>query len=217
MNNDYNNSNNNNNNNNPQIDDTPIEKLLSDLFPNYSFEKIINKLIKYNFDIDSVILSILDETNENDENNNGNSVPSKLKFLLNSDYNNIDNNNDIIKDNKKLGVGGVKNKVLDKNKLDKYIKENEKKKRIDLHGYTLSESIYIINKKLQLLEEQKINDELPNISLTIITGKGLHSYKHKAILRPNLAKYLRDLRKQNKYKLKVDDISDEGAIYVTLY
>ena len=53
--------------------------------------------------------------------------------------------------------------------------------------------------------------------MTIITGKGLHSQEHKAVLHPKLSVYLKGLRRQNKYKLKVDEKSDEGAIFVTIF
>ena len=53
--------------------------------------------------------------------------------------------------------------------------------------------------------------------MTIITRKGLHSQEHKAVLHPKLSVYLKGLRRQNKYKLKVDEKSDEGAIFVTIF
>ena len=97
------------------------------------------------------------------------------------------------------------------------MKENKNSKAIDLHGFTLAESIYIVEQKLKLLEEKKNYDNLPNISMTIITGKGQHSQERKAVLHPKLTIYLKGLRRQNKYKLKVDEKSDEGAIYVTIF
>ena len=97
-------------------------------------------------------------------------------------------------------------------KAKEFLKMNENKKEIDLHGYTLVQSMYIIDKKLISLTEKKHNENLKEITLTIITGVGHHSPDHKPVLHPQLTKWLKDIR-----KISVDEKSQKGAIFVTIY
>ncbi len=204
----YNNSNINNNN---TEEDVQIEKLLFDLFPNYDFDKIIQKLVDYNFDVDTVILNILDEIEKEEPNKNNNI----------NNYN-IDNNFDFVTVIKKKGLkknlnnDKIENKInninFNKNKVEQFIQQNKNNKKIDLHGFTLSESVYILKKIINIYKDKIIYDNLSKIDLAIITGRGLHSPGHKAVLHPNLAKWLKSLD-----KLKVDEKSDPGIIYVTIY
>lgn len=81
-----------------------------------------------------------------------------------------------------------------------------------MHGFTLAESLYILRRKLKEIKNKKIYDNLPNITLSIITGKGLHSPEGKAVLFPNLTKFLKSLD-----KISVDEKSEPGVIKVTMY
>jgi len=54
--------------------------------------------------------------------------------------------------------------------------------------------MYIIDKKLESLTNKKCNENLKEITLTIITGVGHHSPEHKPVLYPQLKKYLKDIR-----------------------
>lgn len=84
---DFNNDNN-NIDNNAQNEDITGEKLLLEIFPNYDFNKMIQKLIDFDFDIDSVILNIVEENEK---------VESKKPKLKSDDLDNRDNFITIIK------------------------------------------------------------------------------------------------------------------------
>ena len=205
--NDYNNSNDNNNLN--KKEDVQIEKMLFDLFPNYDSDEIIQKLVDFNFDVDAVVLSILEEIEKQESNKKENNN------ILEEDFMTVRKNKkkDFIKalDNAQK-ERKINNFNFIKNKVEQFVDKNINNKTIDLHGFTLSESIYILKKIITNYKEKIIYDNLPNINLTIITGRGLHSPGHIAVLHPNLAKWLKSLD-----KIKVDEKSDPGVIYVTIY
>ena len=90
--------------------------------------------------------------------------------------------------------------------------DNNSTNEIDLHGLTLPESKYIIDKKIQALKEKKIEYNLKSLSIVIVTGTGSHSAGHKSILYPNLMEWLK-----NRDKLGVKGGLDKGLIFVTIY
>lgn len=94
----------------------------------------------------------------------------------------------------------------------KFLKINGNKKEINLHKRRLVESMYIIDKKLISLTEEKYNQNLKEITLKIITGVGHHSKNHKAVLHPQLTKWLKNIK-----KISVDEKREDGVIYVTIY
>ena len=94
----------------------------------------------------------------------------------------------------------------------KFLKNNENKTQIDLHGFTLVQSMYIIDQKIMSLYEKKYNENLSEILLTIITGVGHHSPDHKPVLHPQLTKYLKKMK-----KISVDEKSQKGTIFVKIY
>ena len=136
--------------------------------------------------------------NENISKKEGNKLEivksSKLRDLLNSiDNENKFSENDInnINEDKKTKVKNKKTiNVFNFNikKAKEFLKMNENKKQIDLHGFTLVQSMYIVEKKLISLKDKKNEDNLKEITLNIITGVGNNSPGHKPILYPNLTK-----------------------------
>lgn len=90
--------------------------------------------------------------------------------------------------------------------------DNNSTNEIDLHGLTLPESKYIIDKKIQTLKEKKIEYNLKSHTIVIVTGTGSHSAGHKSILYPNLMEWLK-----NREKLGVKGDLDKGQIFVTIY
>ena len=90
--------------------------------------------------------------------------------------------------------------------------ENIGGNEIDLHGLTVPESKFIIDKKLQTLKLKKIDNDLKKISMVIITGTGSHSAGHKSVLYPNLMEWLK-----NRDKLSVSGDLTKGLIFVTIY
>ena len=89
---------------------------------------------------------------------------------------------------------------------------NNNSKQIDLHGLTVPDSKYIVETKIEQLRKKKMEDNLKCISLTIITGRGSHSYDGKSALFHGLIYWLND-----KDKIKADGRENEGVIIVTIY
>ena len=83
-------------------------------------------------------------------------------------------------------------KIYKNQKIKQFAQNNENRNinEIDLHGLNLEESKYIISKKIQSLKIKKEEQELKNISLSIIKGTGTHSIGHKYVLYPNLLDWL---------------------------
>ena len=91
----------------------------------------------------------------------------------------------------------AKNRGL--NKFFENNKYNSNNKEIDIHGLQVKESKTIINSKIKILRQKKIEDNLKSIDLTIITGKGSHSEGGKPVLYPELLSWLK-----NKNNIKVN-------------
>ena len=89
---------------------------------------------------------------------------------------------------------------------------NNNSKQIDLHGLTVPDSKYIVETKIEQLRKKKMEDNLKEISLTIITGRGSHSYDGKSALFHGLIYWLND-----KDKIKANGRENEGVIIVTIY
>ncbi len=89
---------------------------------------------------------------------------------------------------------------------------NNNSKQIDLHGLTVPDSKYIVETKIEQLRKKKMEDNLKCISLTIITGRGSHSYDGKSALFHGLIYWLND-----KDKIKADGRENEGVIIVHIY
>jgi DNA-nicking Smr family endonuclease len=106
------------------------------------------------------------------------------------------------------------NKILkyniDENKVSEFLRKNGDNKRIDLHGFRLSEAMLIVKKKIEMMKKIiKENDLQNGLGLSIITGQGIHSPGHIPILRPNILHWL----KRQKYQV---DESDPGKLYVII-
>ena len=95
------------------------------------------------------------------------------------------------------------------------LKKNENSKKIDLHGYTLVQSMCIVKKKLESLLEKMIEDNLKEITLEIVTGIGNISPGHKAILKTKIAQWLKLINRDNNFS--VNSPIDKGWIMVTIY
>lgn len=103
------------------------------------------------------------------------------------------------------------NKVLGEKKLDLFLKNNRqlaienmyriKEHCIDLHGLSVEESKIVLRKKMKDLKDVKERECLTNITLCIITGKGLHSKNGIPVLLPELSSWLKN---QLKIRTKVE-------------
>ena len=127
------------------------------------------------------------------------------------------NENRINKDNedKKTKTKTKKSIVVanfDIKKAKEFLRMNENKKKIDLHGFTLVQSMYIIEKMLISLRKKKNEENLKEITLNIITGVGNHSLGHKPVLHPNLTIWLKSM-----HKYTVDEKSVQGNIFIKIY
>ena len=98
------------------------------------------------------------------------------------------------------------------NKFFENYKYNSNNKEIDIHGLHVKESKTIINSKIKILRQKKIEDNLKSIDLTIITGTGSHSEGGKPVLYPELLSWLK-----NKNNIKVNGRLNEGVIFITIY
>ena len=106
-------------------------------------------------------------------------------------------------------------KIAQNRGLNKFMENNRynsNNKEIDLHGLRVDESKAIINSKIEILRQKKIEDNLKSIDLTIITGTGSHSEGGKPVLYPELLSWLKA-----KNKIKVNGRLEEGAIYITIF
>jgi hypothetical protein len=128
------------NDNNCQEDDIDSDLLqfLIELAPFNTKEEIIEKIYEYNYDIDKVISNLLIEVKEEDSPKED----SKLKFLINS---NKFNSNDEGNKNTKRKIKTKANKILkyniDERKISEFLRKNGDNKKIDLHGFRLSEAM----------------------------------------------------------------------------
>ena len=105
-------------------------------------------------------------------------------------------------------------KIYKNHKIQQFAQNNENRNNneIDLHHLNVKESKYIINRKIKLLKEKKIENNLKTISLAIITGKGDHSNNYQPVLFPSLLDWLK-----NRDKLSVWGDISKGTIFVTIY
>ena len=141
---------------------------------------------------------------------------TKLTELLESAKNEIINNEDNIttkpeKQKTKMNLCSC----LDLKRITGFLKKNGNSKKIDLHGYTLVQSMCIVEKKLESLREKMIEDNLKEITLEIVTGIGNNSPGHKAILKPKITQWLKLINRDNNFS--VNSPVDEGWIMVTIY
>ena len=178
-----------------------ILNFLIELAPFNTKEEIHQKLIEFNFDVDKVISNLLGELEPNDskENDNKNKI---------NDYLNDDNFKKIKRKTKKNLNNKPKYINYDDGKVFEFLEKNKNKNRIDLHGFKLSESMFIVKEKLEQMEKIVKEKGGPQL-LIIVTGRGNHSPGGKPILRPNILRWI----KRNKYDVNE---KDPGALYVLI-
>lgn len=133
-----------------------------------------------------------------------------LKFDKNDDNSSIEDKKTEIKKKKLSNLSN-----FDLKATNEFLKQNENSNKIDLHGKTLIQSMYIIENKIKSLKEKKIYDNLREIKLEIITGKGDHSQGKKAVLKPNLTIWLKRIKRRKQ--LTVESKSGEGYIIITIH
>ena len=177
---------------NEKIDEDVI-KFLIELAPFNTKEEIEQKLKEFNFDLDKVISSLLVELDSNvpNENDNNNKINNNL------------NDNSLIKvkrQKKKNKNDKPKYRKYDDDKVFEFLEKNKNKNRIDLHGFKLSESMFIVKEKLEQMEKIVKEKGGPQL-LIIVTGRGNHSPGGKPILRPNILRWI----KRNKYDVNEKD------------
>ena len=182
-------------------DDDDVLNFLIELAPFNTKEEIHQKLIEFNFDVDKVISNLLGELEPNDskENDNKNKI---------NDYLNDDNFKKIKRKTKKNLNNKPKYINYDDGKVFEFLEKNKNKNRIDLHGFKLSESMFIVKEKLEQMEKIVKEKGGPQL-LIIVTGRGNHSPGGKPILRPNILRWI----KRNKYDVNE---KDPGALYVLI-
>ena len=182
-------------------DDDDVLNFLIELAPFNTKEEIHQKLIEFNFDVDKVISNLLGELEPNDskENDNKNKI---------NNYLNDDNFKKIKRKTKKYLNNKPKYINYDDDKVFEFLETNKNKNRIDLHGFKLSESMFIVKEKLEQMEKIVKEKGGPQL-LIIVTGRGNHSPGGKPILRPNILRWL----KRNKYDVNE---KDPGALYVLI-
>ena len=141
---------------------------------------------------------------------------TKLAELLESVKNKIIKNEISDKDKPKKPKSKINLcSCLDLKRIKNFLKENGNNKKVDLHGYTLIQSMCIIEKKLEAFREKIIDDNLKEITFEIVTGIGNHSPGHKAILKPKITSGLKLINRDNKFR--VESPIDKGWILVTIY
>ena len=182
-------------------DDDKILNFLIELAPFNTKEEIKQKLIEFNFDVDKVISNLLGELDQNDskENDNKNKINNNL-------------NNDNFKKVKRKEKNNINKKPkyreYDDDKVFEFLEKNKNKNRIDLHGFKLSESMFIVKEKLEQME-MNVKEMGGSQLLIIVTGRGNHSKGGKPVLRPNILRWL----KRNNYDVNE---RDPGALYVVI-
>ena len=182
-------------------DDDKILNFLIELAPFNTKEEIKQKLIEFNFDVDKVISNLLGQLDSNDskENDNKNKINNNL-------------NNDNFKKVKRKEKNNINKKPkyreYDDDKVFEFLEKNKNKNRIDLHGFKLSESMFIVKEKLEQME-MNVKEMGGSQLLIIVTGRGNHSKGGKPVLRPNILRWL----KRNNYDVNE---RDPGALYVVI-
>ena len=182
-----------------EVDD--VLNFLIELAPFNTKEEIHQKLIEFNFDMDKVISNLLGELEPNDskENDNKNKI---------NNYLNDDNFKKIKRKTKKYLNNKPKYINYDDDKVFEFLEKNKNKNRIDLHGFKLSESMFIVKEKLEQME-MNVKEMGGSQLLIIVTGRGNHSKGGKPVLRPNILRWL----KRNNYDVNE---RDPGALYVVI-
>ena len=182
-------------------DDDDVLNFLIELAPFNTKEEIHQKLIEFNFDVDKVISNLLGELEPNDskENDNKNKI---------NNYLNDDNFKKIKRKTKKYLNNKPKYINYDDDKVFEFLEKNKNKNRIDLHGFKLSESMFIVKEKLEQME-MNVKEMGGSQLLIIVTGRGNHSKGGKPVLRPNILRWL----KRNNYDVNE---RDPGALYVVI-
>jgi len=119
-----------------KIDDN-ILKFLIELAPFNTSEEIQHKMKYFNYDIDKAISSLLgDDSNSN---------ITEEKDISQPIY--------VDKKRNKYSKYERKTKKFDEKKVLEFIEKNKNKNRIDLHGFHLSESMFIVKNKLEEMEK----------------------------------------------------------------
>ena len=187
-----------------KIDENNDDKILNfliELAPFNTKEEIKQKLIEFNFDVDKVISNLLGESDSNDSKENDN----KNKIINNFN----DDNFKKVKRKEKNNINKKpKYREYDDDKVFEFLEKNKNKNRIDLHGFKLSESMFIVKEKLEQMEMNVKEMGGPQL-LIIVTGRGNHSKGGKPVLRPNILRWL----KRNNYDVNE---RDPGALYVVI-
>lgn len=208
-----------NNNEKEKDNDDNVLNFLIELAPFNTVEEIEEKIIECNFDYDKVIASLLDNyksdsnTNqESDDKNKFNDLKNSLKHKKEKrKREKREKREKRVKDDKiekDKDEGERRYRKYDEYKVLEFLEKNKYKQRIDLHGFKLSESMIIVKKKLEEME-QIVKENKAEKLLIIVTGRGNHSPGNKPVLRPNILRWL----KSKNYNVNE---KDPGALYVLI-
>lgn len=173
-----------------------MHKLTDNYNENDNMEKKINNKVNNN-------------TNKNKNVSSNSYKDSKLGKLLENIKN--DKNNDMNEENE-MNNNDNDNEPFEyyNEDVNEFLEKHKNKLQIDLHGFRLKESLSIVKKKIEELQNKIFEENLKNINLAIITGRGNKSFKHQPILLPNITIYL---KKRREFSV----LADQGIIYVIIY
>lgn len=192
--------------------DDNILNFLIELAPFNTVEEIEEKIILYNFDYDKVIASLLDnyksDNNTNQESDDKNKFNDLKTSLSHKKEKRRKREKREKKDKFEKGEGERRYRKYDEYKVLEFLEKNKYKQRIDLHGFKLSESMIIVKKKLEEMEQIVRENKVEKL-LIIVTGRGNHSPGNKPVLRPNILRWL----KSKNYNVNE---KDPGALYVLI-
>ena len=192
--------------------DDNVLNFLIELAPFNTVEEIEEKIILYNFDYDKVIASLLDNYKSDNNANQESDDKNKFNYLKSSLKNKKEKRRKKEKREKKDKIekdeGERRYRKYDEYKVLEFLEKNKNKQRIDLHGFKLSESMIIVKKKLEEMEQIVKENKVEKL-LIIVTGRGNHSPGNKPVLRPNILRWL----KSKNYNVNE---KDPGALYVLI-
>ena len=192
--------------------DDNVLNFLIELAPFNTVEEIEEKIILYNFDYDKVIASLLDnyksDNNANQESDDKNKFNDLKTSLRNKKEKRRKKEKREKKDKIENDEGERRYRKYDEYKVLEFLEKNKNKQRIDLHGFKLSESMIIVKKKLEEMEQIVKENKVEKL-LIIVTGRGNHSPGNKPVLRPNILRWL----KSKNYNVNE---KDPGALYVLI-
>ena len=192
--------------------DDNVLNFLIELAPFNTVEEIEEKIIMYNFDYDKVIASLLDncksDNNANQESDDKNKFNDLKTSLRNKKEKRRKKEKREKKDKIEKDEGERRYRKYDEYKVLEFLEKNKNKQRIDLHGFKLSESMIIVKKKLEEMEQIVKENKVEKL-LIIVTGRGNHSPGNKPVLRPNILRWL----KSKNYNVNE---KDPGALYVLI-